>query len=211
MVWTGACSYQGQQRDLPVTISTCAPQTEDLVMLVRKRKSRIYFLRRFFDYPLRLNADTIKKIGAIRTLYAAASYLRSTLVPRRPETSLEDFFINRFGKQLYLLFFKSYTEKIWGVPCNRISAEWGAQRIKGLSLRGMVLDFLKKALRGRQSGDLAQKKTETSLIEKFLYPKLGPGQLWEQAASLVSKGGGEILTRRLRGPDQRRGRQSDLG
>ena len=187
-------SYHGRQRDVPVETPAADPRSEDLVMLVRKRKSRIYFLRRFFDYPIRLNAGTLRKIGAIRTVHAVASYIWASLLPRRPETSLEDFFINRFGRQLYLLFFKSYTEKIWGVPCSRISADWGAQRIKGLSLRGVVVDFLRKALKGRYADGLAQKTTETSLIERFLYPKLGPGQLWEHAATLARERGGEILT-----------------
>jgi protoporphyrinogen oxidase len=118
--------------------------------------------------------------------------MRSALLPQREEKSLEDFIINRFGKQLYLTFFKSYTEKVWGVPCNEISAEWGAQRIKGLSLKGVVMHFLKKTFGSRNSGGIAQKQTETSLIEKFLYPKFGPGQLWEHAAELVRKNGGEI-------------------
>jgi protoporphyrinogen oxidase len=118
--------------------------------------------------------------------------MRSALLPQREEKSLEDFIINRFGKQLYLTFFKSYTEKVWGVPCNEISAEWGAQRIKGLSLKGVVMHFLKKTFGRKPSGDIAQKQTETSLIEKFLYPKFGPGQLWEHAADLVRTAGGEI-------------------
>ena len=161
-------------------------------MLVRDRKSRIYFLRSFFDYPIRLTADTLKKMGAVRTIRAGASYLHSALLPRRPERTLEDFLINRFGRQLYLTFFKSYTEKIWGVPCSQISAEWGAQRIKGLSLKGVVAHFFRKTFGPRNSGGIAQKQTETSLIERFLYPKLGPGQLWEHVAGLVEKGGGEI-------------------
>jgi protoporphyrinogen oxidase len=131
-------------------------------------------------------------MGLVRTVRCGVSYMRSALLPQREERSLEDFIINRFGKQLYLTFFKSYTEKVWGVPCNKISAEWGAQRIKGLSLRSVVTHFLKKAFGSRSSGGIAQKKTETSLIEKFLYPKLGPGQLWEHAADLVRAGGGEI-------------------
>jgi hypothetical protein len=121
--------------------------------------------------------------GPHRSLRSQLHALRA--LPQREEKSLEDFIINRFGKQLYLTFFKSYTEKVWGVPCNEISAEWGAQRIKGLSLKGVVLHFMKKTFGGKPSGDIAQKKTETSLIEKFLYPKFGPGQLWEHAADLV--------------------------
>ena len=121
------------------------PENTDLVMLVRPRKSRIYFLRRFFDYPIKLTADTLGKLGLLRTLKIGISYLRARLFPRKVEKSLEDFLINRFGRQLYLTFFKSYTEKVWGVPCEQISAEWGAQRIKGLSLTTAILHFVKKA------------------------------------------------------------------
>jgi len=188
----GQLRYQGQQRDLPAATKPSHPQTEDLVMLVRQRKSRIYFLRRFFDYPISLSATTFRNLGIVRTFRCAVSYMRSALLPQREERSLEDFIINRFGKQLYLTFFKSYTEKVWGVPCNKISAEWGAQRIKGLSLKGVVMHFLKKTFGRKAFGDIAQKKTETSLIEKFLYPKFGPGQLWEHAAEMVQDGGGDI-------------------
>ena len=189
----GQLRYRGQQRDLPATTSATDPANEDLVMLVRQRQSRIYFLRRFFDYPIRLTADTLIKMGVVRTFLAGISYMRAALLPQREEKSLEDFLINRFGKQLYLTFFKSYTEKVWGVPCHEISAEWGAQRIKGLSLKAVAVHFLKKTFGSKKAGDLAQKETETSLIEKFLYPKLGPGQLWEHAAELIRQGGGEIL------------------
>jgi protoporphyrinogen oxidase len=188
----GELLYQGQQRDLPAVTGARDAQTEDLVMLVRQRKSRIYFLRRFFDYPISLTAATFRNMGLTRTLRCGVSYLRSALLPRREEKTLEDFIVNRFGKQLYLTFFKSYTEKVWGVPCHEISAEWGAQRIKGLSLKGVVKHFLKKTFGSKNLGNIAQKKTETSLIEKFLYPKLGPGQLWEHTAELVKQGGGEI-------------------
>ena len=188
----GQLRYQGQSREMPAPAFAPDPRSDDLVMLVRARKSRIYFLRRFFDYPIRLTADTLKKMGLVRTFLAGASYVRSALLPRREERSLEDFFINRFGKQLYLTFFKSYTEKVWGVPCDRISAEWGAQRIKGLSLKAVAVHFFRKAFSRKKQVDLAQKGTETSLIERFLYPKLGPGQLWEHAADLVREGGGEI-------------------
>jgi protoporphyrinogen oxidase len=168
------------------------PADADRVMLVRHRKSRIYFMRRFFDYPIRLTSDTIHKMGMMRTFRAGLSYLRARLLPQRPERSLEDFIINRFGRQLYQTFFKSYTEKVWGVPCHDISAEWGAQRIKGLSLTAVCAHFLRKCFAREKGRSLAQKKTETSLIEKFLYPKFGPGQLWEHAADCVLQGGGEI-------------------
>ena len=166
----------------------------DCVMLVRPRKSRIYFLRSFFDYPLSLSTATLGRLGALRTLSIGLSYLKARLLPRADEKTLEDFLVNRFGRVLYLTFFKSYTEKVWGVPCEQISAAWGAQRIKGLSLRTAVAHFLKKtfARQKRDPADIAQKDTETSLIEQFLYPKYGPGQLWEHVADLVTEAGGEV-------------------
>jgi protoporphyrinogen oxidase len=124
----GTLRYQGRERELLPTASSADPRTEDLVMLVRPRKSRIYFMRRFFDYPILLTSDTLKKMGLARTLRCGFSYLRSSLLPQRKEGSLEDFLINRFGKQLYMMFYKSYTEKVWGVPCHEISAEWGAHQ-----------------------------------------------------------------------------------
>jgi protoporphyrinogen oxidase len=188
-----ALRHQNKQRTLTTTAAGLTPENSDLVMLVRPRKSRIYFLRRFFDYPIKLTADTLGKLGLLRTLKIGISYLRARLFPRKEEKSLEDFLINRFGRQLYLTFFKSYTEKVWGVPCEQISAEWGAQRIKGLSLTTAVLHFVKKAFTPSRNQAIQQKGTETSLIEKFLYPKYGPGQLWEHAADLIRNQGGEIL------------------
>ncbi len=173
-------------------VRTPPPADPDLVMLIRPRKSRIYYLRRFFDYPIRLTATTLRNLGLLRTLRVGLSYLRSRLRRIEPERSLEDFLINRFGRELYLTFFKSYTEKVWGTPCDRISAEWGAQRIKGLSLTSAVKHFLRNALHPRRKGDLSQKSTDTSLIERFLYPKLGPGQLWEHVADCIRAAGGEI-------------------
>jgi protoporphyrinogen oxidase len=188
-----ALRHQNKQRTLKTNETGATPETADLVMLVRPRKSRIYFLRRFFDYPIKLTADTLGKLGLVRTLKIGFSYLRARLFPRKVEKSLEDFLINRFGRQLYLTFFKSYTEKVWGVPCEQISAEWGAQRIKGLSLTTAILHFLKKAFARSENQAIQQKGTETSLIEKFLYPKYGPGQLWEHAADQIRGLGGEIL------------------
>jgi protoporphyrinogen oxidase len=183
-----AVRYQNKER----TVAAGASADNDLVMLVRPRKSRIYFLRNFFNYPLSLDAATLRLLGPMRTVKIGMGYLRAKLFPRKPEKTLEDFLINRFGVELYLTFFKSYTEKVWGVPCDKISAEWGAQRIKGLSLRTAVLHFLNKTFSRPKSGDLSQKGTETSLIEKFLYPKYGPGQLWEHVAELVQQKGGEV-------------------
>jgi protoporphyrinogen oxidase len=173
---------------------TLAPHDPDLVMLIRPRKSRIYYLRKFFDYPITLTGTTLKNLGLTRTFRVGTSYMLSRVSQIAPEKSLEDFLINRFGRQLYLTFFKSYTEKVWGTPCNEISAEWGAQRIKGLSLTTAVKHFVKKAFSGKSkgAGDLAQKGTDTSLIERFMYPKLGPGQLWEHVADQIREKGGEI-------------------
>jgi protoporphyrinogen oxidase len=165
-------------------------RSPDLVMLVRQRKSRIYFLHKFFDYPITLSFDTLHKLGLIRTVRAGLSYLRSALFPLKNVRNLEQFFINRFGRELYRTFFQSYTEKVWGVPCREISAEWGEQRIKGLSVGKSIAHFFKQ--RVRRSSNLAQKETETSLIEQFLYPRLGPGQLWEAVAQKIVEMGGEI-------------------
>jgi protoporphyrinogen oxidase len=166
----------------------------DRVMLVRPRKSRIYFMRSFFDYPLSLSFDTLRRLGPARTVRILFSYLKAQILPRKPEQTLEDFFINRFGRELYLTFFKSYTEKVWGVPCDQISAAWGAQRIKGLSLVSAVGHFLKKLFspKPKKAGDIRQKDSETSLIEQFLYPKYGPGQLWEHVAEMIRAKGGEV-------------------
>jgi protoporphyrinogen oxidase len=188
----GELRYQGKECDVPNNGKFGDPSRDELVMLVRQRKSRIYFKRRFFDYPIRLTPDTLIKMGLVRTLRAGLSFTRSAILPRRNERTLEDFLINRFGRELYQTFFRSYTEKVWGIPCNQISAEWGAQRIKGLSLKGVVTHFFSKILANQTSEGIAQKQTQTSLIEKFLYPKLGPGQLWEHVANLVSEGGGDI-------------------
>jgi len=184
-------SYHQKTREIKAP-ETGDPEKTDLVMLVRQRKSRIYFLRRFFDYPISLSKDTLQKLGLARTMRIGLSYVQAVIRPIRNEQNLEQFFINRFGKELYKTFFQAYTEKVWGIPCDKISAEWGAQRVKGLSITKAVTHHVRK-LRGNKQ-DLAQKESETSLIEQFLYPKLGPGQLWEEVARQVKEMGGEILT-----------------
>ncbi len=183
-------AYQGSTRDF--TAATLAAQHSDAVMLVRRRLSRIFYRRRFFDYPLKLNLATLTNLGAPYTAAIGASYIAARLAPRRPELTLEDFLVNRFGNTLYRTFFKDYTEKVWGVPCREISAEWGAQRIKGLSISKAIAHALSKPFRSR---DTAQKSTETSLVERFLYPKLGPGQMWEHVAARVVAAGGELHLR----------------
>jgi protoporphyrinogen oxidase len=187
-------SYQNRSRQVAPGESV-TPENADKVMLVRERLSRIYFLRKFFTYPIQLSIDTLRKLGIGTTISILVSYLQAQISPRKPENSLEDFMINRFGQTLYKLFFRDYTEKVWGVPCNEIPAEWGAQRIKGVSIRKAVQHAIQSAVKSKKkkTGDISQKDTETSLIEQFLYPKLGPGQLWEEVARQVQEMGGTIL------------------
>lgn len=162
------------------------PDEKDLVMLVRERQSRILFGGRFFDYPLSLSATTLRNLGLWRCIKFGISFVAARFSFRDENKNLESFFIRRFGKELYQTFFKSYTEKVWGQPCDQISASWGAQRIKGLSISKAVTDAAMRLL------GIKQKKVETSLIEKFLYPKLGPGQLWEEVGRKITQMGGEI-------------------
>lgn len=162
------------------------PEQTDSVMLLRDRVSRIYYNGHFFDYPVTLNFNTIKNMGFAQTAKAGCGYLYS-VVRKRPENSLEDFYINRFGSTLYAMFFEGYTEKLWGRHPRDISADWGAQRVKGLSITAVIKNVLRKAI---PLGGNAE--VETSLIEQFLYPKYGPGQLWEHVADIIASLGGEI-------------------
>jgi protoporphyrinogen oxidase len=189
-----AIRYQGRERTVATSPAGPDPRDTDLVMLLRPRKSRIYYLRRFFDYPITLSASTVANLGVWRTFKIGMSYLKSVLFPLKNERTLEHFFINRFGRELYLTFFKSYTEKVWGVPCSAISAEWGRQRVKGLSIRAALAQALRKLTTRKPAGGVGQKGVETSLIDQFLYPKLGPGQMWEEVARQVREMGGEIRT-----------------
>ena len=183
--------YQQQSRDFaPERLGSASA---DAVMLVRQRLSRIFHRRRFFDYPLKLNARTLQNMGIGETLRIGLSYAHARFLRRVPEVSLEDFLVNRFGDRLYRTFFKDYTEKVWGVPCQEISAEWGAQRIKELSVTKALAHAVLSPF--RSSEDTSQRQTQTSLIERFLYPKFGPGQMWEEVARRVSLQGGEIHLR----------------
>ncbi|HSW39828.1 MAG TPA: NAD(P)/FAD-dependent oxidoreductase [Acidobacteriota bacterium] len=166
------------------------PEENDDVLLVRNRCSRILFLRKLFDYPISLSLKTMSNLGPARLVRAAASYVWVCITPKRTEKTLEDFFINRFGKELYRTFFRDYTEKVWGIPCSRIRPEWGAQRVKGLSMTKALAHAVKKVF--HRDGSIKQKDTETTLIEKFLYPKFGPGQMWEEVACRIQDAGGEI-------------------
>ena len=179
-------------REIPLSERPGAPDPEqdDRVMLVRNRRSRIFFRNRFFPYPLSFSPSTLVNLGLRSSLQAALSLLRARLRPIRPEESLEDFFINRFGLELYATFFKDYTEKVWGVSCREIQPEWGRQRVKGLSVTKAIVHTFTRGL--RRDGSVRQQDSETSLIERFYYPKFGPGQLWENVARIVREKGGEI-------------------
>jgi len=166
------------------------PENTDKVMLKRNRLSRIFFLRKFFNYPVSLNQETIVNLGPVRLFKILISYLKIKLKPIKSEKSLEDFFINRFGKELYLTFFKDYTEKLWGVPCAEIKPEWGAQRVKGLSITGAIKHIFKNLFIFKLF--VNKTKIETSLIDNFLYPKFGPGQMYEEMARIIKEQGGEI-------------------
>lgn len=161
------------------------PDSEEKVFLKRNRVSRIFYLRKFFDYPISLNTETFRNMGLIRTMKVGIGYLASVFFKRK-ENSLEDFYINHFGKPLYEMFFEDYTEKLWGVHPSKIAPDWGAQRIKGLSLMKVMISILFKPFTSVAS-------KETSLIEEFYYPKLGPGQLWETMADEITQMGGKIV------------------
>lgn len=172
--------------DKELSVDGPDPETVDRVILVRHRVSRILFLRRFFDYPISLSISTLSNMGLLRTIKVGLGYLNA-LIHHKEEKSLEDFYINRFGKPLYSLFFENYTKKVWGIHPSKLGADWGSQRVKGLSVTVVLKDiFLKKF------GKKDDSKVETSLIEQFIYPKYGPGQLWELVADEITKGGGEL-------------------
>lgn len=172
-------------RQKPLAAGGPDPEKTDRVMLVRQRVSRIYYKHKFFDYPISMKMETIKNMGFATTMKAGFSYLGAS-VRKLPETSLENFYINRFGKKLYSMFFEGYTEKLWGRHPREIDASWGAQRVKGLSILAVLKDMLSKFSKKEP------KKVETSLIGEFYYPKFGPGQLWETVADQVKELGGEI-------------------
>lgn len=161
------------------------PEIEDKVLLKRNRVSRIFYLRKFFNYPISLRLETLTNMGLIRTIKVGLGFIAS-VIHKRKEKSLEDFYINHFGKPLYEMFFEDYTEKLWGVHPSKIAPDWGAQRVKGLSLFKVIMSVLTKPF--TRSED-----RETSLIEEFFYPKLGPGQLWETLADEITRMGGKIV------------------
>ena len=160
------------------------PEKTERVMLARSRVSRIYYRGRFYDYPISLKPETFINLGLKNTLKAACSYMAACL-NKLPERTLEDYYVNRFGRVLYEMFFESYTEKLWGRHPRDISADWGSQRVKGLSVAAVLFGAVMKCF-GLKKG------IEISLIEAFKYPKFGPGQLWETAAEEILKRGGRI-------------------
>jgi protoporphyrinogen oxidase len=166
------------------------PEKEDLVMLQRPRLSRIFYRRNFFPYPIGITLSVARRLGLWNTFFIGMSYIKAQMFPIKDETYLDAFFTNRFGRRLYETFFRNYTEKVWGVPCDEIRADWGAQRIKGLSLKRAVMHAVKDLL----SSDFkkAQEERETSLITRFYYPKYGPGQMWETVTEQVRACGGEV-------------------
>jgi protoporphyrinogen oxidase len=152
----------------------------DEPMLQVPRLSRIFFGGRFFRYPLQI-LDTLGNLGVVESLRMFLSYLWARVWPRRPEESFEDWVRNRFGERLYRTFFKTYTEKVWGIPCTEIRADWAAQRIHGLTFTTAVLNAI------RNSGNVK------TLIKTFDYPRLGPGMLWESAARKIEAYGGRVV------------------
>ena len=173
-------------RPMPLAKDGPDPEKEDRVMLTRHRVSRILFDSKFYDYPISLKPETFKNFGFLTTLRVGFSYLGS-MFHKLPETNLENFYINRFGRKLYSMFFEYYTENLWGRHPSEIDASWGAQRVKGLSIVAILKDVFGKLFKKKN------RKVETSLIEEFKYPKLGPGQLWDVTAAEVEKLGGTII------------------
>ena len=205
-IWTQLMPMQGKPAKDDIILGRACrlspggpdPETDDHVMLSRRRMSRIYYLRHFFDYPITVKPATFLTLGLARTVKAGFSYLYSAVF-KRPEKSLEDFYINRFGRVLYSMFFEDYTEKLWGVHPSKISPEWGAQRVKGLSLwKALINIFIPQG-----------NAKETTLIDEFVYPKRGPGQFWETLADRLRKDGVEIrMNSRVTGIETEQGRVS---
>lgn len=173
-------------RTIPLTDGGPNPNKVDRVMLTRHRVSRIFFDDKFYDYPVSLKMETLKNMGFFKTIVVGFSYLKA-MIFKKPEDNLENFYINRFGRKLYQMFFEYYTENLWGRHPSEIDASWGKQRVKGLSITAVIKDIFGKIFKKKN------RKVETSLIEEFKYPKFGPGQLWEVTADEVIKMGGKII------------------
>lgn len=181
----GAKPYDDKMlgREIDVKENGPDPDQTDRVMLKRHRVSRIYFMDKFYDYPISMKLETFTNMGFINSMKCGFSYLHSVF-HKLPETNLENFYINRFGRKLYSMFFEYYTENLWGRHPREIDASWGKQRVKGLSIKAVLKNIFSRK---------KNKEVETSLIEGFSYPKLGPGQLWEITALEIEKLGGTII------------------
>lgn len=162
------------------------PEKTNEVFLIRNRVSRIYYKGKFFDYPINFSLQAFLNMGIGTSFIAGCSFLFSC-IHKLPEDNLENFYINRFGKKLYSMFFESYTTKVWGRSPSDISADWGSQRVKGVSIASLLKNVFQKAFPGKR------KEIETSLIEEFYYPKYGPGQLWETVAKQFTELGGQVF------------------
>ena len=160
------------------------PEKED-AMLIRNRISRIYYHQKFFDYPVNLTMKTIRNMGLLTTFRCGLSYLKASLW-KKEESNLENFYINRFGNELYEMFFKGYTTKLWGRSPKEIDSSWGSQRVKGISISKVLSDYFKRLFHIKDT------KKEVSLTDYFYYPKLGPGEFYELLAHKIEKMGGEI-------------------
>lgn len=178
----------------PVNLSqniSADPEKIDQVMLSRNRYSRIMAFKRFFDYPFAFSMKLLQALGLVRIIKILFSYLKARLWPLKSERNLEEFFINRFGNELYRTFFKSYTEKVWGMPCSHISPEWGAQRVKGLSIPNAIANAIRKIFKADRS--IEQRGIQTSLIEQFMYPKFGPGLMWSTVEKIITDKGATVM------------------
>ncbi|MBR4582878.1 MAG: NAD(P)/FAD-dependent oxidoreductase [Bacteroidales bacterium] len=192
--WQNLLPLQGQPskddvllgRNVPLANGGPNPESLDEVMLMRHRVSHILFNSIFYDYPISLKMSLLRKLGIITTLKIGGSYIASVF-HKLPETNLENFYINRFGRKLYEMFFEYYTENLWGRHPREIDASWGAQRVKGLSISAVFKDVYGRIFHRKR------RKIETSLIDEFKYPKFGVGQLWEITAQKVEEMGGTII------------------
>lgn len=171
--------------DIWKSILPIKDEKEEKTLLYRPRISRIYYNKKFFDYPVNLSFKTIRNLGFKDTMISGFSYIKSSF-HKLPEENLENFYINRFGKKLYKIFFKDYTYKLWGIEPSKIDSSWGSQRVKGISIKEVLKDYFKRLFK------IKDKNKQISLIDKFYYPKLGPGMMYEEMANEVKKLGGVI-------------------
>jgi protoporphyrinogen oxidase len=160
-------------------------------MLDRPRSSRIFYRGKFFAYPLRA-FEALFKLGVFESILCVLSYAKARVFPVKNPRNFEDWVSNQFGKRLFGIFFRTYTEKVWGMSCKEISADWAAQRIKGLSLSVAIINALKPKRKGPKKSPDSKGAVVKTLIDSFRYPRLGPGMMWEAAAEKTIAQGGEV-------------------